>query len=179
MRIINKDGVGFLGTFTYNVAAPPPNIKSFAPTNGSSGTFVTIKGSNFANVRTVSFGGTPAISFTVNDSIIIAELGFGATGVVKVTTYNGSDTLGLFTYTSAVILAAPNPATGSILIAHTVSTNNAVIKLTNPMGNIVQNVKVIPGKSQTKLDLTSVAPGIYIIWWGDGVYAFSKTIIIR
>ncbi|HTE23572.1 IPT/TIG domain-containing protein [Flavitalea sp.] len=177
--VITGGGTASLNGFTYVIPDLKPQISSFTPMSGGSGTLVTIKGSNFGNVTAVSFGSTAAISFTVSDSIITAEIGFGGTGVVKVTTSNGSDTLGMFTYTSAKILAAPNPAIGSILIAHPVSSKNAVIKLTNSMGNIVQNVKVIQGNSQTKLDLTGVAPGIYIIWWGDGASAFSKTVLIK
>jgi phage gp37-like protein len=78
-----------------------------------------------------------------------------------------------------MLVAAPNPATGSILVNHPVSANNAVIKLTNAMGNLVKNVKVIPGNSQTRLDLSGVAPGVYIIWWGDGANASSKRVFIK
>jgi hypothetical protein len=140
---------------------------------------VTIKGGRFANATAVSFGGTPAASFTVTDSIIIAEVGSGATGVVKVSTPNGSDTLGVFTYTTDVMTAAPNPAIGYVSVDHPVSTNNAVIKLNNSMGIPVQSINVIPGNSQTKLDLTGIKPGIYVIWWSDGVSAFSKRVLIK
>jgi hypothetical protein len=179
VRVDNSDGWGHLGTFTYVAATPVPNITSFTPTSGASGTVVTIKGSNFTNVTAVSFGNVPAASFTVTDSVITAEVGSGATGVVKVSTNNRSDTMGMFTYTSAMIVAAPNPATGYVLIDHPVSTNNAVIKLTNSMGYLVENVKVIPGSSHTRLDLSGIAPGIYVIWWGDGTSAFSKTVLIK
>jgi hypothetical protein len=165
--------------FTYTIPNVPPQISFFTPTSGTTGTIVTIKGSHFANATAVSFGGTPAASFTVTDSIITAEVGSGATGVVKVTTSNGSDTLGMFAYTSGMVLAAPNPATGYVQVDHPVSANNAALKLTNSMGDLVKYVKVIPGNSQTRLDLSGVAPGIYVIWWGDGANAFSKRILIK
>ncbi|MCS3801553.1 beta strand repeat-containing protein [Niastella sp. OAS944] len=179
VSVTTGEGTASLGGFTYVTPNLQPIISSFTPTSGSSGTVVSIKGSNFTNVTAVSFGGTPAASYTVTDSIITAEVGSGATGVVKVITNNGSDTLGVFTFTPGMLLAAPNPATGYVMVAHPVSSNNAVIKLTNSMGNLVQNVKIIPGNSQTRLDLSGVAPGIYMIWWGDGSSSFSKTVLIK
>ncbi|HEY1199708.1 MAG TPA: IPT/TIG domain-containing protein, partial [Niastella sp.] len=120
VSVTTGGGTASLGGFTYVVPDLKPHISYFTPTSGSTGTVVTIKGSNFANVTAVSFGGTSAASFTVTDSIITAEVGSGATGVVNVITNNGSDTLGLFTYTAGMIVAAPNPATGYIMVDHPV-----------------------------------------------------------
>ena len=61
---------------------PVPTITSFTPSSGSTGTVVTITGTNFTGATAVAFGGTPATSFTVvNATTITATVGSGATGV--------------------------------------------------------------------------------------------------
>ncbi len=89
------------GAFTY--LYPVPSITSFTPSNGYFGTTVTISGNNFvnaANVTQVTFGGTPAASYTVpNASTISATVGAGGSGTVAVTTLSGTATsAGAFTY---------------------------------------------------------------------------------
>src|SRR5207249_3959587 len=82
----------------------PPSISSFTPANGVAGTQIKISGSNFANVTSVSFGGVPASSFTVDSATgITATVGNGATGDVSVTTIFGTATLSGFTYNGPVI----------------------------------------------------------------------------
>jgi hypothetical protein len=57
-----------------------PAITVFAPTAGGTGTSVSINGSGFLGVTSVSFNGTPAASFTVNgDGVITAVVGPSAT----------------------------------------------------------------------------------------------------
>ena len=65
----------------------PPIISSFSPTSETSGNTVTILGSNFTGATAVSFGGSPATSFTVvNDNQIDAVVGVGNSGAVSITT---------------------------------------------------------------------------------------------
>ena len=49
------------------VAPPPPTITSFTPTSGRVGDTVTITGTNFINVQSVTFNGVAAI-FTINNA---------------------------------------------------------------------------------------------------------------
>ncbi len=94
--------VNSTGSYTY--LYPSPTITSFSPSNGSYGTVVTISGTNFvnaANVTQVTFGGTPADSYTVpNASTISATVGYyGSTGTIAVTTQSGTATsTGAFSY---------------------------------------------------------------------------------
>lgn len=93
---------GAYGNFVANVPivcpVPKPVITSFK-SPASTGTKDTIKGKAFTGATAVTFGGIAASSFTVvNDSTIIAVVGSGASGFVKVTTLGGSDSLGGFTY---------------------------------------------------------------------------------
>ncbi|HSC38624.1 MAG TPA: IPT/TIG domain-containing protein, partial [Chitinophagaceae bacterium] len=100
VKVTNAYGWDTLGVFTYTSAiVPAPAINSFTPATGSTATVVTIKGHYFTGASAVSFGGTPATSFTVNtDSTITATVGTGASGAVVVRTTFGVDTLYGFTY---------------------------------------------------------------------------------
>ncbi|WP_170970960.1 IPT/TIG domain-containing protein [Ilyomonas limi] len=107
-------GVNSTGIFTYT--PPAPLITSFTPTSGPLGTKVTIKGRFFTGATLVSFGGTNASSFTVdNDSIITAIIGNGSTGSVLVKAPGGVASLGQFTYTiPAPIITSFTPTSGSL-----------------------------------------------------------------
>jgi hypothetical protein len=84
-----------LGTGTsasiFTVVAPP-TVTSFTPLTGPVGTPVAILGSNFTGVAEVSFGGTPAVTYTVGSpSQLSATVPPGAvTGKIAVTTAFGT-----------------------------------------------------------------------------------------
>lgn len=76
-----------------------PKIESFAPLTGKTGDTITIKGINFIDVKSVSFGGRPAASFVVISSESIkAVVGTGSAGTVSVTNAKGSKALAGFEY---------------------------------------------------------------------------------
>ncbi len=78
-----------------------PTITSFTPTSTTSGTLVTIIGTNFANITAVRFGGIPAGAYTViNTTTISALVGSGATGSITVTNADGTGTRTGFTFVS-------------------------------------------------------------------------------
>jgi len=84
-----------------------PDIKRFEPSTGTTGTQVLIVGKNFGNATKVRFGSVLAASYTiVNDSLIKATVGSGASGVIQVNNPSGEDTLGYFTF---VQQQAPKP----------------------------------------------------------------------
>ncbi len=86
--------------------AQSPNITSFSPTVGTTGTIVSINGSGFTGVTTVTFGRVSATSFTVHsDTLITADVGSGASGQVKVGGSHGYDSLAGFVF---LRLAAPH-----------------------------------------------------------------------
>lgn len=92
----------------------PPKMISFTPTQGSTGTAVTIIGKNLTGTSSVSFGGTKASSFTINsDTTVTAIVGNGSTGAVKVSTNRGEDSLQTFTYTCDSV-KGPIPAVSLI-----------------------------------------------------------------
>jgi Ni,Fe-hydrogenase III small subunit len=84
-------------TYSAYVAAPLPTISTVNPTTGTSGTTITITGSNFSGATAVNIGGVPAVSFTVNSATSIsAVVPNSGSGAVTVTTGNGSVTNGNF-----------------------------------------------------------------------------------
>jgi hypothetical protein len=106
------DGGGAI-QFTYNAEIqPPPTISAISPANGSAagGTAVTITGTDFTDAKAVTFGGTPATSFTVGSETSITATAPGhAAGAVPivVTTLAGTATAATqFTY-----VPTPAPST--------------------------------------------------------------------
>jgi photosystem II stability/assembly factor-like uncharacterized protein len=97
-----------------------PKVSSYFPTSGSTGTFVTIKGSRFSNISGVLFGGTPAASYTiVSDTVVTAIVGAGATGRLTLKQSYGLIAAGDFTYHAPPVAAAPvignvSPSAGMI-----------------------------------------------------------------
>ena len=106
----------------------PPVISSFAPTSASTGSTVTISGNNFTGATAVSFGGSPAASFTVvNDNTITAVVGVGASGAVKVTTPVSFETLSGFTYippATAPTITSFTPTSGATGATITITGTN-------------------------------------------------------
>ena len=93
---------------------PAPTISSFTPITGGSGTSITITGANFNDASSVKFGGTNAVSFTVNSSSkITAVVGSGSSGQISVVTPGGTSTSsGTFTFIPAPTISSFNPASG-------------------------------------------------------------------
>jgi phospholipase C len=81
--------------FTYVPSSQPPSIKALVPVEGPTGggTTVTVTGASFAGVTAVTFGSTPAASFTVSSkTVILAVSPAESAGIVRVavTTPNGT-----------------------------------------------------------------------------------------
>ena len=114
---------------------------------------MTITGTNFIDATAVTFGGTNAASFTVdNDGQITAIVGSGATGLVSVTTPGGTASsatnfnyLGYITTSNSTwtnpatwLGGAVPPAGATVTLAHNVTVVNP---LTNT-GTITVNPSV-------------------------------------
>ncbi len=79
-----------------------PTIASFSPTSSGPGGTVTITGSHFTGATSVTFGETPAVSFSVvSDTKITAVVAVGASGNVNVSTSGGIGTISGFTFIPA------------------------------------------------------------------------------
>jgi hypothetical protein len=92
-----------LSGFIYIPPTPPsiPHIISFTPDSARQNDTVLIRGIRFTGATSVSFGGVPAQSFYVfSDSVIGAVVGSGASGSVRVSRFQYSDTLAGFIFIS-------------------------------------------------------------------------------
>jgi hypothetical protein len=94
-------GTDSLAGFVYvaPVRAPPPVLTVFAPASAGTGDTVIIAGRSLDSIRSISFGGVPAQSFTViSDTILVAVVGSGASGDIVAEFSGGADTLPGFSY---------------------------------------------------------------------------------
>ena len=100
-----------------------PTITNFSPTIATSGQSVTITGTDFTGATAVSFGGTPAASFTVvSSTTITAIVPAGTSGNVSVTTPASTVSLSGFTYTiipPSTVLSVSVPADGTYVEGQT------------------------------------------------------------
>lgn len=95
----------------------PPTITSFSPASGSTGSFISITGTNFwenSIIPTVTIGGVPVSTVYVSSSTsIVVIVGAGGSGNIKVTTPGGSASVGTFTFIPPPVIGSfsPNSAT--------------------------------------------------------------------
>ena len=106
---------GFVSSTRTPVTAtvyPAVSITSFTPTSGSLGSSVVITGSNFNTVTAVSFGGTPAVSYTIDsDTQITATVAPTVSGSVALTNSCGTDSLGGFSFLYITVWTGANDNT--------------------------------------------------------------------
>ena len=98
--------------FTYTAPTSPTQtniqLTAFSPSVGQTGSSITLTGANFTGASGVSFGGVPALTFSVNsDSQIVAVVGNGATGLVTVASPGSSASLPGFTFDSSGATSTP------------------------------------------------------------------------
>jgi len=112
----------------YSISNPQvaiPTISSFTPVSAASGATVTITGTNLAGATAVSFGGTAAISFTVNSpTSITAVVATGSSGDLSVTTPGGTATLAGFTFIPAPTITSFTPTSGGTAVSITITGTN-------------------------------------------------------
>ena len=83
--ILVTEKLQFSLTIFTNTVKPEPFINSFTPTIGIAGTAITITGGNFTGVSSVSIGGAPATTFSINSSSSITAIaGAGETGDIVI-----------------------------------------------------------------------------------------------
>ena len=130
IRVQNSVGwASSANPFTVNSGPPAPEILSFSPTLGIGGSNVTVSGSGFINVLSVSLAGANA-SFTVDSlgQITVTVPNGSNSGPISVTTTSGtSASNGSFTVlqgTGAPVLSVINPSNGTPGSLVTISGNN-------------------------------------------------------
>ena len=114
---------------------PPPTMTSFSPAAATAGTVISIFGNFFNGTTAVSFGGTPAASFTiVSQTQLNAVVGAAGPGNIQVTTTSGTASLPGFTFLQAVGISSFTPISGPLGTTVTISGSNFS---TIPSENIV------------------------------------------
>ena len=102
LLVNGNNGTDSLTGFVYLTPPPPPpviQIAAFSPVSAANGTTVDITGSGLTGATSVSFGDAPAFSFhVINDSLILAVVGSGASGEVTVASPYSQDSISGFTY---------------------------------------------------------------------------------
>jgi hypothetical protein len=120
---------GGTSNLTGFVFIPAPVITSFTPTAAGAAITVTINGSNFTGVTSVTFGGVAATSFSiVSPTKITAVVGAGATGSLSVISPGGTTTATGFTFVAAPTITAFTPVSakaGSIVTITGTEFSNA------------------------------------------------------
>jgi|GEM_PF-1844037 len=98
VAVTTPGGSDTLRTFLYTTPLKPV-LSAFTPTTATTGDTVHLTGKHFITAQSVSFGGVAATYLGVlNDSTVIAVVGSGRSGSVKVTTQAGADSLAGFVY---------------------------------------------------------------------------------
>ncbi|MBC7913923.1 MAG: VCBS repeat-containing protein [Pyrinomonadaceae bacterium] len=86
------------------ILIPLPTITSFSPSSAVTGTSITITGTNFTGTSEVKLGGVSAASFSVvSPTSIIAVVGTGPGGEIKVTTPSGTAIKSGYTYLPTIL----------------------------------------------------------------------------
>ena len=172
------------------LASTPPSITSFSATSGYSGSSITISGAYLTGATAVSFGGTAAASFTVdNANQITAIVGTGGTSgtsvSVSITTPSGSTSLAGFTYLGFITTSgASNWNTGASWLGGAVPTANTDVTVAhdlniaaaftpttnNPIASITVNTGITVTASAT-VAIGTVTNAITTS--GTGVFTFS------
>ena len=100
------------GRGVYSVPIASPQVKSFTPASGATGTSVTITGVNFTRVKSVKFGSTPATYTVTSPTQIVARVPDGAaTGRISVATGAGT-AVSTTNYTVTASITSFSPASG-------------------------------------------------------------------
>jgi uncharacterized protein (TIGR03437 family) len=106
----------------------PPSITSFTPASGLTGTEVTITGSNFVGVSSVTFNEISASTFTVdsNTQIRATVPATAATGKISVTTPGGTALSATDFIIPAPMVNSFSPASGLVGAEVTITGSNLV-----------------------------------------------------
>jgi hypothetical protein len=139
VRVTTVGGTSATSASDQYTYVPQPSISGLAPSSGSDagGATVTIAGSGLAAVTSISFGGTPATSFTVDSDTQITATAPAGVGIVDVVATSAGGTSANtaaddFTYLSiagapTAVSAVAGDTTAAVSFTAPASDGNAVI----------------------------------------------------
>lgn len=181
---------GSAGTSEYFYFTKTPVLNSFNPVTAKKGGKVTLTGNNLHTATQVSFGGSPAASFSIDTyNQLTATVGDGNSGEVKVTNANGTASLGGFVYEAVTasndlnlqassFLISPNPARGNAQVQFPVSHQTAYLELTDENGRIILKKRLNRLQTTELLELKGLASGTYQLTWKSNKMQLIKKIIV-
>lgn len=161
VKVVTQDGADSIPGFTF---IRRPVINSFIPAQTKTGDTIKIIGSNFTGTTGVSFGGVPAKTFVaVDDNLIKAVVGEGASGDVLVTNIAGSNSLAGISVIPTPTVTSFAPMVGDIGTEITVKGTN----FTNANQVVIDHSKVpaftILSDSVLKFTLDSSRSGLITV----------------
>lgn len=144
----------------------PPIINGFNPAIGGFNDRITITGSNFTSVKSVSFGGIPAENFYIESpSLIYAIVGKGATGNLEVGNEIGKKQMGGFEFFPVPVitsLGSPNVLLGTSVTLTAIPGSGYSYKWFKGSNEII-------GATSSTCEVTS--PGNYYVEISKGGYS--------
>lgn len=147
ISITTAGGAAALSGFTY---IQPPTITSFTPLTAVTGATITVTGTNFTNISSVSLGGTSVASFkSLSPTTLVAIVGNGSSGTLSITTAGGTAALSGFTY-------LPSPTITSFTPAVAVKGETITVTGTNLSGIISSTLGGTPVASFNVLSSTTL-----------------------
>lgn len=175
-------------TFIPTIVIPAPFISAISPATAGQGEVVTITGSNFNNVTAVSFGGSPALSFTVvSPTTITAIVGSGNSGDVSVTTPSGTATFAGFVYKLEMMerpndmTIYPNPTINrqQFWVKHPVSASVTRLQVIDMTGKVLKTIWIPAGTYLTPVYISDLKAGCYKVTLRGGVTRRNKTLLVQ
>ncbi len=154
IKLVVSNGVETDSTIKIQEFYPPVIITSFSPTFGGIGTRVTINGPQFKDLRSVSFGGVNAtdLSQSVYTSIV-ATVGNGATGDVKVITATSKGSLPGFVFFPLPVITSFTPISATAGTTITLTGENFGTASSLTIGGVPATFNVLSATT-----ITAVAP---------------------
>jgi len=161
-------GTGSIDGFTY---LSTPFISSIAPVATSTNGTITITGVNFVDVRSVSIGGTPAVSFNVlSATTIVAVVGNGSSGNITVVTGAGTASRSGFIFVPPVYISG---------ISSICAGGNGILQSSAASGNQwYRNDTLIPGAVSAAYTVTTTGKYKVVVKF-DTLSLISNSIDVR
>ncbi len=80
---------------------------------------------------------------------------------------------------NTALLISPNPARDRVVISHPVYDGHAWIKVADVTGRNVKTVVLKPNDVRTIIQVEDLKPGVYSVFWSDGVRKLSQLLLIQ
>jgi hypothetical protein len=162
------------------ISVPAPTIVNVAPTQGPAGTLVTITGTDFLYVQSVTVGGVPVAYTVVNPTTITFLMPAGGlSGKVVVTTLGGTATSTVtFTVALTPVITSFSPGAGKVGSLVTVFGTNLGYARQVTIGGTPAQFRVVSPSTLTATVPPRAASGKITVTTPYGVATSAKAFYI-